>query len=275
MNYKILITVLLAAFTMLVPGMALADPITAVVSVASIASGSAAWATATGFAAFAAGAQIAGGALSLLGAIAGNEKLVKIGGIAQLVGGVGTLADKFMTPALTAKEASAAANASLMDKLNAVDAANTGAGTVSNLPVAGGAITPVTGGATIPDIKVAAINSRTGQEPGLLARANTFFKDNADTIKTIGSGVSGMFDQKNDLYDAQAEQAKANAEHARSSIGQSERDKAAISASLNGVYVPASMWATGQPTPSMPIGNTVAAPQNPLRFIQRPLIRRI
>lgn len=270
MNYKILTTVLTAVFAALIPGMAFADPVSAVVAGTSLVSGLSAWGAATGFAAVAAGLQIAGGALSLVGAVTGNEKLAKIGGIAQLAGGIGTIANKLMTPAQAAKGVAQGGLDMAAEGLDAAGDATTAAGKAASAASDGAVATADPTHASwlsTPDIQPLNI-AKNVKQPGLLERANTFFKDNGDTIKVVGSGINNMFDPKSDLYDAQAERE-------RSLIGQAERDRAAVSASLNGVNIPVTTWASGQPVPNMPVGSTDPSVQNPLRFIPRPLIRRI
>jgi hypothetical protein len=61
---------------------------------ASVTAGLGAIAGATGFAALAAGAQIAGGVLTGLGAITKNKKMMKIGAVLSIGGGLGTAMSK-------------------------------------------------------------------------------------------------------------------------------------------------------------------------------------
>lgn len=55
------------------------------------------------------GMMVAGGAISGLGAVTGNKKLTKIGGVLSLAGGVGSLASSAMNAAKTAGESAASA----------------------------------------------------------------------------------------------------------------------------------------------------------------------
>ncbi len=89
-------------------GVAMADPITAIIGIASIASGvGAAAAATTVLSAVLVGAQIVGGALLLAGTVSGNEKLTKLGGIVSLAGGVGRLVQGLATAAPVAEELAA------------------------------------------------------------------------------------------------------------------------------------------------------------------------
>jgi hypothetical protein len=82
----------------LAPGLALADPISAIVAIATMASaaggvGAIGGVIASGMAgmSLAAGAMFAGGAIGLVGAVTKNEKLTRLGGVLGLVGGVGQM----------------------------------------------------------------------------------------------------------------------------------------------------------------------------------------
>ncbi len=90
-------------------------PVVAIVgAVASVGAGAAALsAGVTGFAALAAGAQIAGGVLAGLGAVSGNKKLTKLGAVLGLAGAVGTAFSGATGGLFNAAKDSQAANAAL------------------------------------------------------------------------------------------------------------------------------------------------------------------
>lgn len=85
MIWRLLAGALLAAFA----GPAAAEPISAILSVATMvgaAGGAAGFSLATAFSSVASGLAFAGGALSLVGNITGNKTLTKIGAVAGLAG---------------------------------------------------------------------------------------------------------------------------------------------------------------------------------------------
>lgn len=109
MTWRILIGALLALFT----GSASAEPISAILSVATMvgaAGGAAGFSLATAFSSLASGLAFTGGALSLLGNVTGNKTLTKLGVVAG-VAGLGTALFNATGAAATGAAATDAAGA--------------------------------------------------------------------------------------------------------------------------------------------------------------------